>query len=86
LAPPRGDHPGWWEFEVQSRIRALRPANLLPGRWVRFGFDSEGLAAVTVVQELDGPAEVEWELGAVAQRLGHKGGGYADELLGTGAS
>jgi RimJ/RimL family protein N-acetyltransferase len=55
-------------------------ARFAAGHWARLGFDEEGLAAVTVVQELDGPAEVEWQFGAVALRLRHKGGGYADEL------
>lgn len=77
--PPPGDHPGWWEYEVQGSIRRLQPRGPV-SRFVRLGFDHEGLAAVSVWQELDGPAEVEWQLGAVAARLRHKGGGYADEL------
>ncbi|MCZ2857827.1 hypothetical protein [Blastococcus sp. VKM Ac-2987] len=60
-------------------MRALAP-EFSAGRYVRLGYDSEGLGAVSVVQELDGPAEVEWEFGAVALRLRGKGGGYADEM------
>lgn len=72
--------PGWWEYEVQSRVRALRP----PYRTDSFllvGYDDVGLAAVSFVQELAGPDVVEAELGAVATRLRNKGGGYADELI-----
>ncbi len=71
---------GWWEFEVQSCIRDLRPP-YRGGAFLRVGYDGLGLAAACFVEELDGPDVVEMSLSAVAVRLRHKGGGYADEMF-----
>ena len=71
---------GWWEFEVQSRIRDLRPP-CRGSSFLRLGYDGVGLAAACLVEELDGPSLVEMSLGAIALRLRHKGGGYADEMM-----
>lgn len=71
---------GWWEYEVQSRIRDLRPP-YRAGCFLRLGYDGDGLAAVSYVEEIDGPDILEMALGAVALRLRHKGGGYADEMF-----
>lgn len=73
---------GWWEFEVQSRIRDLRPP-YCGGAFLRVGYDDRGLAAAFFVEELAGPDVVEMALGAVALRLRSKGGGYADECSPT---
>ncbi len=77
--PPRHLR-GWWEYEVQQDLRALEPPRQPGPRLVRVGCDLEGLGAVSVALELDGPAEVEWEYGAIALRLRRQGGGYADEM------
>lgn len=76
---PPHNLPDWWEYEVQQEIRSFRPP-LGRGRHLWLGYDDEGLAAVITWQELDGPAEVELEYGAVALRHRRVGGGYADEL------
>lgn len=70
----------WWEYEVQLKLRDLRPP-CGHGRHVRLGFDGSELGAVSYLEELDGPGLVEMALGAVALPLRHKGGGYADEMF-----
>jgi RimJ/RimL family protein N-acetyltransferase len=44
------------------------------------GEDNEGIGAVAVFEELDGPVQVELSYMALAYRLRFKGGGYADEM------
>lgn len=74
------DHPRPWERKVQGKIRTLEP----PYRdsvFMLVGCDSDGIGAVIICEELDGPAQVEMCYGAVARRLRGKGGGYADEMI-----
>jgi len=73
-------HPRMWEYAVQSKLRRLRPP-LAPPEFMLTGHDEHGLAAVVTFEELDGPAQVELCLAAIARRLRGKGGGYADEML-----
>jgi RimJ/RimL family protein N-acetyltransferase len=44
------------------------------------GLDSDGIAAVSYFEELDGPGNVSLMYMAVAERLRFKGGGFADEM------
>lgn len=71
---------GWWDYEVQSRLRDLRPP-YRGHRFLRLGYDEAGLGAVSYVEEIDGPDVVEMAVGATALRLRHKGGGYADAMF-----
>ncbi len=48
---------------------------------VLIGENDEGIAAVSCYEELDGPELVQLRFMAVAWRLRHKGGGYADEMF-----
>ncbi|TDD11293.1 N-acetyltransferase [Kribbella turkmenica] len=68
-----------WEWEVQCRIRNLRPPYKYPLQMI-VGEDNEGIGAVAVFEELDGPIQVELSYMALAYRLRFKGGGYADEM------
>jgi len=76
-------HQKPWELRVQSKLRAGRPP-VEPPEYMIVGLDEHGLAAVLTYRELDGPAQVELAIGAVALRCRGKGGGYADEMLEEG--
>lgn len=53
----------------------LAPCFMLVGR------DRHGIGAVAFWEELDGPAQVEFRVGAVASRYRNRGGGWADEMF-----
>lgn len=71
--------PRWWEYEVQSSIRNLRPPFNRHGKQVLLREDSSGLSAVALLEELDGPAHVEISLIGVASRC--RGQGVSDEAV-----
>lgn len=73
------EHPRMWEWNVQCRIRTLQPAYKYPIQMI-VGEDNEGIGAVSLFEELDGPVLVELSYMALAYRLRFKGGGYADEM------
>jgi hypothetical protein len=75
-------HPAEWELFVQSHLRAARPPLAEPLRMF-VGHDEQGLAAVIIGEDRAGPALVEANFGAVAMRVRHKGGAYADEMMGV---
>lgn len=76
------DHPRPWELFVQSKIRACRPP-CQPPHHALVGRDDEGIGGFVYWEELDGPAEVEVRVAAVATRFRGKGGGWADEMMRT---
>lgn len=70
-------HPREWEYEVQAAIRDLRPPFRENDERVYVLEDSEGLAAVCHLRELDGPAHVELQEIGVALRYRGRGGEVA---------
>jgi hypothetical protein len=52
-----------------------------PPNFSLVGRDSDGIGAVVFYEELDGPAQIEVHLVAVATRYRRRGGGWADETM-----
>lgn len=73
------EHPRPWEWRLQGKIRQLKPPFDGP-EYLLLGEDDEGLAAVSMFRETNGPSQVLLMCLAVALRLRFRGGGFADEL------
>jgi RimJ/RimL family protein N-acetyltransferase len=48
---------------------------------VLIGSDRQGIAAISIIDEVDGPGHVELSHMAISRRFRGKGGGHADEMM-----
>lgn len=78
---PRGfehRHPEHWAYQVQVAVHGLTNRGMNPSAALLTGWSGESLAAVSVFQEVDGPAQVDIELMAIS--LEHRHRGFAREM------
>lgn len=77
----RERHDRWWELEVQSWVRAMRPPERAPGKRLLSGWSAGQLKAVALYEEADGLDQILLEVMAVSSDCRMVGGGYADEMF-----